>query len=135
MSLVLFVPWKTGGLWAEPAEGQQEPLLDSRDSTAGLLAEMASDDALKADQVLHLAHQPSLPFTPAVTDLQFTDRLLSMYQNSSDRLSKSWTLVRRVAGKGAGLEGASLALLSPVPKQILHPYTKVVARPRPDAGS
>ena len=56
VSLVLFVPWNTGGLWAEPAEGQQAPLLESRGAAAGLLAEMASEDALKADQqVRHLA--------------------------------------------------------------------------------
>ncbi len=55
MSLVLLVPWNTGGLWAEPAEGQQEPLLESRGSAGGLLAEMASEDALKADQVIPLA--------------------------------------------------------------------------------
>lgn len=52
-SLVVLVPWNTGGLWARPAEEYQEPLLESRGSTAGMLAEMplASDDALKADQV------------------------------------------------------------------------------------
>ncbi len=52
-SLVLLVPWNTGALWARPAEEHQEPLLDSAGSTAGMLAEMplASDDALKADQV------------------------------------------------------------------------------------
>ena len=52
-SLVLLVPWNTGGLWARPFEEYQEPLLDSGGSTAGMLAEMplASEDALKADQV------------------------------------------------------------------------------------
>ncbi|CAL5228367.1 g11486 [Coccomyxa viridis] len=50
VSLVLLVPWNTGGLWAEPSEGQQEPLLEPRGSAGGLLAEMASEDALKADQ-------------------------------------------------------------------------------------
>ena len=60
VSLVLLVPWNTGGLWAEPAEGQQEPLLETRGSAGGLLAEMASEDALKADQVIHLACYPLL---------------------------------------------------------------------------
>lgn len=54
VSLVLLVPWNTGGLWARPAEGssqQQEPLLQAwgSDSGAGPLPEalLASDDALK----------------------------------------------------------------------------------------
>ena len=58
VSLVLLVPWNTGGLWAEPGEGQQEPLLEPRGSVGGLLAEMASEDALKADQVIHPACCP-----------------------------------------------------------------------------
>ena len=64
-SLVLLVPWNTGGLWARPAEGceqeQQEPLLETRGSTgAGLLAEMPlpPDDIVKGnDQVRKLTMQ------------------------------------------------------------------------------
>ena len=63
-SLVLLVPWNTGGLWARPAEGleqeQQEPLLETRDSAgAGLLAEMPlpPDDIVKGDQVRNLTMQ------------------------------------------------------------------------------
>lgn len=63
-SLVLLLPWNTGGLWARPAEGfeqeQQEPLLETRDSAnAGLLAEMPlpPDDIVKGDQVRNLTMQ------------------------------------------------------------------------------
>ena len=63
-SLVLLVPWNTGGLWARPAGGveqeQQEPLLETRDSaSAGLLAEMPlpPDDVVKGDQVRNLTMQ------------------------------------------------------------------------------
>ena len=56
MSLILLIPWNTGGLWARPAEGeQQEPLLQAweGDRAAGPLPELvlASEDAEKIGEV------------------------------------------------------------------------------------
>ena len=56
VSLILLIPWNTGGLWARPAEEeQQEPLLQAweGDSAAGPLPELllASEDAEKTDEV------------------------------------------------------------------------------------
>ena len=56
VSLLLLIPWNTGGLWARAAEEeQQEPLLQAweGDRAAGLLPELmlASEDAEKTGEV------------------------------------------------------------------------------------
>ena len=56
VSLVLLIPWNTGGLWARPGEEeQQEPLLQAweDDRAAGPLPELllASEDAEKTGEV------------------------------------------------------------------------------------
>ena len=56
VSLILLIPWNTGGLWARPVEEeQQEPLLQAWEGhrAAGPLPELmlAAEDAAKSSEV------------------------------------------------------------------------------------